>query len=228
MGGVSQGHYESLNLARHVADDNDAVTHNRQLLRTTLALPNEPIWLEQVHGVEVIELRDSSLSKPPVADGIITQIPGQVLSIMTADCMPLLLCNAQGTEIAAVHGGWRSLAAGIIEKTVSHMQSPAKELIAWSGPCIAQNAFEVGQEVAQRLGGSDRVYKPSPNNKSKLLADLPQLVTERLSNLGVERYSHCGLCTYQDQTRFFSYRHNRHLHKQDCGRMVSLVWIDAQ
>ncbi len=224
LGGVSKGAYESLNLGMHVQDKPEHVIENRSLTVTALKLPSEPVWLKQVHGVDIITLNDQTYLSSPVADGIVTQQTGRVLCIMTADCLPILFTNTQGTEVAAVHAGWRSMAGGIIERVIAQMVSPASEIIAWGGPCIGADAFEVGQEVVDQLGGSASAYKAS-QAVGKFYANLHQLAAERLSDIGVHTYSHSNACTYNDSQNFFSYRRSMQSSNVDCGRMATFIWL---
>lgn len=231
LGGVSQGSYSSLNLGQHVLDKPEHVLENRKRLRTGLNLPSEPIWLKQVHGVEIIDSRSdsstaSNLVLPQQADGIVTQEIGRVLCVMTADCLPIIFSNVQGTEIAAVHAGWRSMAGGIIERAVATMSTAASDIIAWGGPCIGPDSFEVGQDVLEQLGGSQSAYKAS-GNAGKHYANLHQLAGERLAALGVHAYSHSDACTYKEPARFFSYRRSMNTSSVDCGRMATLIWLAA-
>lgn len=219
-GGISKAPFGELNLALHVGDEVEAVSQNRGILLDALALPSEPIWLNQVHSADVIDAGRLGKGKPPVdADSSITDRTGIVCAIMTADCLPLFLTNVQGTKVALVHAGWRGLADGIIENTVSKFLQPASEIIAWSGPCISQSHFEIGLEVKQSLGGSEGCYKLSNNNK--YYADLYRLADERLQAIGVNKHSWNDHCTYREIDHFYSFRR-----EQQTGRMASLIWMD--
>lgn len=233
LGGVSRDSSEqlnsrfnsqSLNLAMHVQDEPEHVLQNRQRVSDALAFPSEPVWLQQVHGVEIITLTDQLFETPPTADGIITQSPGRVLTIMTADCLPILISNTQGTEIAALHAGWRSLAGGIIERAIARMESSPEDLIAWGGPCIGPDSFEVGGEVLEQLGGAESAYRPS-ENKGKYYANLYQLAGQRLEHSGVINYTHANTCTLKQPERFFSHRRSIQQTGKDCGRMATFIWI---
>lgn len=223
-GGVSRGPYASWNLGDHVGDDPQAVAANRARLRERLGLPAEPRWLRQVHGCVVAE----SPVGPDVceADAAVAFGPGQVCAVLTADCLPLLFCDRAATRVAAVHAGWRGLAAGVIEAAVARLAVAPEELLCWLGPAIGRDAFEVGEEVrhafnAQGPSGAEAAFRPSSGGR--WLADLYALAELRLRALGVPRVWGGGLCTYTDAERFFSYRRDG-----TTGRMASLVWIEPR
>ncbi|WP_462320543.1 peptidoglycan editing factor PgeF [Halochromatium sp.] len=222
QGGVSTGVYASLNLADHVGDDPSAVRHNRALLRKQARLPAEPSWLNQIHGCAVYE---SGRQSPAVreADASVAFGPGAVCAVMTADCLPVLLCDERGTVVAAAHAGWRGLAAGVIEATVRRMGRPATELRAWLGPAIGPAHFEVGDEVRACFCTTDAEARAAfhRNAAGRWLADLPLLARQRLRRLGITAVSGGDLCTFADRDRFFSYRRDG-----TTGRMASLIWID--
>jgi len=221
FGGVSKGTYQSLNLATHVGDDDKDVHDNRQLLREALDLPSEPIWLDQVHGLNIIELTGSSaFATSPMADGAYTKQQKTVCAVLTADCLPLFLTDKQGSQVAIIHAGWRGLANGIIERGVENMQSARSDIVAWAGPCIGPEEFEIGSDVKQQIGGSHSAYRAS-NNPDKYYANLYQLSRERLASVGVKHFSHSEQCTYQNNQDFFSYRRSG-----QCGRIASLIWIE--
>lgn len=223
IGGVSNGIYSSLNLASHVGDSADKVCHNRRYLASILELPSEPYWLDQVHGIKVVEARPTSVdfcsSDLVSADASLTYKPSVVCAVMTADCLPLLLTNQAGNQVAAVHVGWRGMASGIIEKVVSTFKCAPCEIIAWAGPNIGPTKFEVGLEVKAQLGGPDTAYYHIKNNK--LRANLNALCEYRLAALGVKQFTHSEICTYTEGERFFSYRRDG-----QCGRMATLIWIE--
>lgn len=221
-GGVSAGPFAGMNLADHVGDDPVAVQGNRALLRERLGLPAEPHWLSQVHGCAVA--RTEADPRGCAADATVAMRPGEVCAVLTADCLPILLCDCAGTRVAAVHAGWRGLADGIVEAAVARLATQPEEILCWLGPAIGKDAFEVGGEVRERflaLGGAaaESVFRPSPNGR--WLADLFSLAGQRLGALGVGRVWGGGLCTYSDATRFYSYRRDG-----VTGRMASLIWID--
>jgi YfiH family protein len=220
-GGVSTGPYADWNLGDHVGDDPGAVARNRALLRERLALPREPRWLRQVHGCAVAEGAAGECE----ADAAVARAPGEVCAVLTADCLPLLLCDRAGTRVGAVHAGWRGLAAGVIEAAVRRLDVPPGELLCWLGPAIGPDAFEVGPEVRERflagLGpGAADACRPAAG---RWLADLYALARQRLAGLGVTRVWGGDLCTYADPGRFFSYRRDG-----VTGRMATLVWIEPR
>ncbi len=216
-GGYSQlGGTKSLNLGINTSDSIDLVKHNRSFLRKSLALNNEPVWLEQVHGTEIINL--SSQINSLVADGAVTNVNGQICAILTADCLPLFLCDRFGEQVALLHVGWRGLAAGIVEKGVGLFKASPFDLVAWAGPAISQTSFEIGNEVREQVGGSKDHYYPS-QRKGRCYADLYKLVRDRLNKVGVSEYGWDVHCTFQDASSFYSYRRD-----PDCGRMASLIW----
>ena len=230
QGGISFAPYDSLNLGDHVGDESARVIANRQLLRKYL--PAEPIWLKQTHSIQVStpDSRSQFSSKPYEADAAVTNIPEEVLAIMTADCLPVLLSNDDGTVIGAAHAGWRGLCDGVLENTVSEMlklsnQTSAINFMAWMGPAIGPESFEVGEDVVGRfqecgLHDMQHCFLPIPNKPGKYLADLYQLARDRLKRVGVISISGGDLCTVLDQEQFFSYRRDG-----VTGRFASLIWI---
>jgi polyphenol oxidase len=220
-GGVSRDAYASLNLGAHVGDDPAAVAENRRRLVEAAALPAEPIWLSQVHGLGVAKL--AADSKPGIeADAAMTDSPGVVCAVLTADCLPVLFCDRLGTRVATAHAGWRGLAGGILEASVEAMDTPPEDLHAWLGPAIGPAAFEVGDEVREafvaRHPAANTAFIPSP--AGRWLADLYTLARLRLAACGVRSVHGGGECTFTDAQRFYSYRRDG-----DTGRMASLVWI---
>jgi YfiH family protein len=222
--GYSQAPYDSWNLATHVEDVDAHVLSNRSLLRQRLGLPTEPAWLQQVHGTDIVTLDQNSPGQQAEADGSYTRMHGQVCVVLTADCLPALICDRAGLEVAAVHAGWRGLAAGVLESALQCFQAPAQELLVWLGPAIGAQAFEVGAEVLQVFADQDprarNAFTVSGDNK--YLADIYQLARQRLQRAGVEAVYGGDYCTYTDASRFYSYRR-----QQQTGRMASLIWIDA-
>ncbi len=216
-GGVSQSPFDSLNLGLHAGDNAKDVSANRALLRKELRLPGEPFWLEQVHGTDVINLKNADSN---VADGSYTNQAGKVCVVMTADCLPVLICNKAGTEVAALHAGWRGLCNGIIEAGVSQFNSSPGELIAYSGPAIGSCAFEVGPEVkqafTQRKAHAAQCFRPSGD---KYLADIYGLAQQRLTALGIADVFSASECTVSNPD-YFSYRRDR-----QTGRQASLIWL---
>lgn len=219
IGGYSQSTYNSFNLADHVEDDPLIVARNRQLLADYV--PSEPVWLNQVHGVHVIDAAASGCKES--ADASYTSRPNVVCVTMTADCLPVLISDKAGTMVAAVHAGWRSLCDGVIEATVQKMQVPRSELIAWLGPAIGPESFEVGDEVRNQFIAKDEqavsAFRPL---KEKWLGDLYLIAKQRLHNLGVNEVYGQILCTYTNENQFFSYRRDGRT-----GRMATMIWLSA-
>ncbi len=220
--------YANMNLGEHVLDDPIAVATNRTNLRESL--PADPVWLNQIHSSVVVQA--DIMNVVPDADASYTREPGTVCAILTADCLPVLLCHRDGSVVAAAHAGWRGLAAGVLEATVAAMQIPPGEVMAWLGAAIGPNAFEVGEEVRTAFIQSHpeaiHAFVPtspdSPLSTSvapKWLADLYALARIRLNSCGVTAVYGGDLCTYTDATRFYSYRRNG-----KTGRMASLIWLE--
>lgn len=218
-GGVGAAPFDSLNLGTHVGDDPAVVATNRARLRAVV--PAEPCWLNQVHGTAVVDL--ATYRGVPDADAAVSRLPGAVCVVMTADCLPVLLCDRAGTVVAAAHAGWRGLQGGVVEATVRAMGVPAAELIAWLGPAIGPDAFEVGEEVRAAFVADDpaaaEAFRPA-GPAGKWLADLYLLASRRLAALGVASVHGGDACTFTDAGRFFSYRRDGRT-----GRMASLVWL---
>ncbi|HSQ69244.1 MAG TPA: peptidoglycan editing factor PgeF [Steroidobacteraceae bacterium] len=219
-GGVSRGAYRSLNLAAHVGDQPDCVAENRRRLASAVALPAEPLWLEQVHGSDVV-VNDAAGSTPRV-DAAVAFEPGRVCVVMTADCLPVVIRDRQGTCVAVAHAGWRGLAAGVLEQTVLALRCPPAELLAWLGPAISSRAFEVGLEVREAFVARSRDFAVcfEPNAGGRLQADLYALARIALGLAGVGEVHGGGWCTYGEPDRFFSFRRDR-----DTGRMATLAWL---
>ena len=218
-GGVSAGAYASLNLATHVGDDPAAVAENRRRLRAHL--PAEPLWLSQVHGTNVARAEDAV--EGAEADAAFTRRMGRVCAILTADCLPVLLCNDVGTVVVAAHAGWRGLAGGVIEAALRATNEPPARLLAWLGPAIGPQAFEVGAEVrAAFLAHSpDAATAFAAKENGRWLADLYRLAEQRLNALGVSRVYGGGRCTFLEADSFYSYRREK-----TTGRMASLIWLE--
>ena len=217
----SPARYGTLNLALHVADDAQAVAANRARLRATLRLPSEPHWLEQVHGVRVLDL-DRDAQGP--ADGAVTARPGVVCAVMTADCLPVLLCDNAGRQVGVAHAGWRGLLDGVLPAAVAAFRRDATDLVAWLGPAIGQAAYEVGAEVrdafvARNPAASARFIQ---NERGRWQADLYGLARDALTAAGVRSLHGGGYCTFTETERFFSHRR-----EAPCGRMATLIWLDA-
>lgn len=219
LGGVSRPPFESLNLGDHVGDAAALVTENRARLRDIL--PAEPYWLRQVHGRGVACADDGT--DFPQADAVYSRRAGTVCSVMTADCLPVLFCDEAGGVVAAAHAGWRGLAAGVLEATVTAMQMPADRILAWMGAAIGPQAFEVGEDVRETfvsdLAASADAFRPGKAT-GKWWADIYLLARLRLARIGVTQVYGGGLCTYTDGLRFFSFRRDGMT-----GRMASLIWL---
>jgi polyphenol oxidase len=226
-GGFSLGSYGNvegkggLNLGTHVGDEPDAVAQNRALLRSLL--PAEPAWLSQVHGALVANA--ANVEDSPEADASIATEPGVVCVIQTADCLPVLFCDSRSTVVGAAHAGWRGLAGGVLENTVACMRNAgAQDILAWLGPAIGPECFEVGQDVFDAFVTRDMhaalAFKPISDKPGKYLADIYILARWALSRIGVTRVSGGQFCTVTDRERFYSYRRDK-----KTGRMASLIWL---
>jgi YfiH family protein len=226
-GGVSTGAYASLNLAQHVGDDPAHVHANRAWLREAAQLPQEPLWLEQVHGIDVVPNAGSRATgaTPPRADAAVAFEPGRVCVVMTADCLPVVLADRAGTRIGVAHAGWRGLVGGVLEATIAALRTPPAELVAWLGPAIGPDSFEVGPEVrdafiardASNAGGFTR------NAAGRYQADLYALARQALRRAGVLAVTGGGRCTQQESGQFFSFRRDG----GRTGRMATLAWLTA-
>jgi YfiH family protein len=218
-GGVSQAPYASFNLAQHVGDDPAAVAENRRRLRAALALPVEPAWLGQVHGARVAILPSQAEG---AADGVVTFGRGAVCAVLVADCLPVFLANRGGDRVGLAHAGWRGLAAGVVEATVAALDCEPATLVAWLGPSIGPDAFEVGGEVRDAFLAGDPGAASAfrAGRGGRWLADLPALARRRLAMAGVADVSGGDLCTHSDAARFYSYRRDG-----ATGRMAALAWL---
>ena len=216
--GYSTSPYGSFNLATNVGDNIEAVIANRIALQKALAIPSEPVWLEQVHSTKIIPATTSNIDCQ--ADASYTNNIEQVCVILTADCMPVLFCNQEGTKVAAVHAGWRGLANGILEKTLQYFDS---NVLVWLGPAIGPQSFEVGKDVytafTDFLPQADKAFVSTDDNH--WLADLYLLARQRLINQGVTTIFGGNFCTYSEPERFYSYRRDK-----VTGRMASLIWLE--
>ena len=223
LGGFSKPPFDGLNLSGRVGDDPDAVKKNRRYLYDTLTLPAEPIWLDQQHGHGV--LVTGSASDGNVADATIAFEAGFVCAVTVADCLPILLCDKDASRVAAIHAGWRGLAAGIVEQTIKEIGSSPRDLIAWLGPAIGPDAFQVGDDVRDLFITNDENTALAflPDNTGYWMADLYQLARICLQRLGVKEISGGCYCTYHDSKHFYSYRRS-----PDTGRMAALAWLESQ
>lgn len=234
--GVSAAPFDSFNLGTHVGDDPGAVQSNRMRLRQHV--PAEPRWMEQVHGVQCLHLGSAapspaSQSALPQGDAAVTRDAGVVCAVLSADCLPVLLCACDGSAVGVAHAGWRGLAGGVIESALqglSALGTPATQVMAWLGPAISGARFEVGAEVraafldhASDDAGAFVQHQTDGQKRSggeKYLANLYALARARLRRAGVSRVYGGGFCTYLDRERFFSYRRDGRT-----GRMASLIWL---
>ncbi|WP_437609106.1 purine nucleoside phosphorylase YfiH [Erwinia sp. V71] len=220
VGGFSHAPWDSLNLGAHVGDDAAAVQRNREQLISLAQLPSMPVWMEQVHGVEVLRL-DGSVPSSLCADAAWSDRPGVVCSSMTADCLPVLFCSQDGKQVAAAHAGWRGLCTGVLEATLANFSCRADQIHVWLGPAIGPDAFEVGQDVWDAFVAQDaaaaQAFKPAG---TKYFADIWLLARQRLEKQGVRSISGGEHCTFTQNAQFFSYRRDG-----ITGRMASLIWL---
>lgn len=219
-GGISSPPWNSLNLGDHVGDNHGDVLENRRRLAHWAHLEPENFhWLQQVHGTGVAVLPDSER----IADAAVTDQPRLVCPILTADCLPVLFCDQAGVRVAAAHAGWRGLAAGVLENAVGAFPVP-EEVMAWLGPAIGPEQFEVGPEVREQFladsADADRFFALSPHQPGHFLADICGLARFRLERAGVTRVFGGGFCTVTESQRFFSYRRDG-----QTGRMASCIWL---
>lgn len=206
------------NLATHVGDDLNKVLHNRQLLKDLLALPSEPAWLKQIHGYETCEI---PFQNQLIADASYTTQKNQVCIVLTADCLPILLCDSSGEKVAAIHAGWRGLANGVIENCFNKARFLPEKTIVYLAPAISQRVFEVGEEVREIfLKYDSNAAKAFIPHGEKWLADLYLLATQRLNALDVSQIFGGKFCTFSQPELFYSYRRDKHT-----GRMASLIWF---
>ena len=221
-GGVSAAPYATLNLAGHTGDAPEAVAENRRRVRTQLELPAEPLWLEQVHGTDVIDLDRLAGEGPYRADGAFTRSPGRVCAVLVADCLSVLLAERRGAAVAAVHAGWRGLAGGVLEAAVRALAVAPSELMAWIGPGIGAAHYEVGAEVREALLAVEPGHAAAfePNARGRWQCDLAVIARQRLHGLGVTQVWGGEGCTFAEPERFFSYRRDGR-----CGRMAALIWL---
>ena len=219
QGGVSTAPYDSLNLGEHVGDEPLNVARNRVFLNHLL--PSEPVWLEQVHGTVVANADMASCL--PTADACIARQRNSVCVVMTADCLPVLLCDKQGSVVGAAHAGWKSLASGVIEATVQAMNAPPQNLLVWLGPAISQDAFEVGGEVRAAFVAAHPQAASAfvAGQFGKWFADIYALARIRLNALGITQIYGGNHCTYSESDKFFSYRRDG-----VTGRMGTFIWLE--
>jgi YfiH family protein len=235
-GGVSAPPFDSFNLGTHVGDDPAAVAENRRRLRLALGLATEPLWLAQQHGTRVVDADRAAdgataggavggAAALPQADAAVTRVPGRVLAVLVADCLPVLFARRDGTAVGIAHAGWRGLAAGVLEATVEALGCPGQMLLAWLGPAIGREHFEVGDEVRAAFctrdpGAADAFER---NAGGRWQCDLDLLARQRLAALGVHSVHGQRRCSYALARSFYSYRRDR-----VTGRMAALVWLHGR
>ena len=221
--GVSAAPFDRFNLGSRCGDAVEAVSANRTALVQALDLPGAPTWLQQVHGTTVLAIAPGASASEPQADAAFTCLPGVVLAILTADCLPILLASDDRSEIAAVHAGWRGLSAGIVERTVAALATAPAHLVAWLGPAIGPRAYEVDAPVRDAFvaENADATAAFQPVRPGHWLCDLYALARLRLRRLGITQISGGDLCSYADAQRFYSYRRDA----AHSGRMASLIWL---
>lgn len=220
VGGVSMPPYDSLNLGAHCGDDPEHVEENRRRFYEAAGFPSRPVWLEQVHGKDVLRLTGEQYPSKR-ADASYSNIRGQVCAVMTADCLPVLFCNQAGTEVAAAHAGWRGLCDGVLEETIACFNDKPENILAWLGPAIGPLSFEVGPDVRDAFMAKD-IHASSAFHPAgeKYYADIYQLARQRLERLGIDRVFGGERCTLREKDDFFSYRRDR-----TTGRMASFIWL---
>lgn len=223
--GVSPAPFDRFNFGLRSGDDPANVLQNRRVLRSDFGLPGEPFWLQQVHGIDAVRITTQHKGgEEPAADASVTSSPGVVLAILTADCLPVLFCNDDGTEVAAAHAGWGGLSAGMLEATVRAMTSPAASLMAWLGPAAGPSVYEIGAEVREAFlsRDADAASVFVATRPGHWLVDLFALARQRLASVGVHRVYGGDICTISDPARFYSYRRDGRT-----GRMASVIWMQA-
>lgn len=218
-GGVSRPPYDALNLGDHVGDVAANVATNRARLCADAGLPAEPMWLQQVHGVEVVDAAAAAAGAR--ADGSFARRPGVVCAVLTADCLPILLCDRAGTVVAALHAGWRGLAAGIVEAGVARLGVAGAALLAYLGPAIGAGAYEVGDDVRDAFVDHDADATAAFRRRDdRWLADMTLLARLRLQQQGITAIYGGTYCTASAPDLFYSYRRDG-----VTGRMASLIWL---
>lgn len=219
-GGVSEGEYAALNLGASGGDDPERVAHNRAIVRSLL--PAAPRWMRQVHGTEVARLDALPRTVVPEADAAVTRTRGTVAVVLTADCMPVFLCDDEGEAVGIAHAGWRGMAAGVLENALAALDVEPRRAMAWLGPAIGPEAFEVGPEVRAAFLAGDPGTQAAfrAHAHGKFMADLYTLARRRLERAGLTRIFGGGFCTHRDARRFFSYRREKR-----SGRMGAFIWI---
>ena len=220
LGGNSLAPYNELNLAAHVGDKPDTIEQNRIILSNYLNLPSEPVWLEQTHSPNIISIDNAPENH--VADGSFTIMKHKVCTIMTADCVPILFCNKEGTAIAAIHAGWKGICWGIIENAIKNFTDP-DTILVWIGPCISSEHYEVGKDVYESCISHSASLNTAFRqiNDTLWLCDLAYIVRIILKNSGVGLIYECNLCTHKEEELFYSYRRDG-----ITGRTASMIWME--
>ena len=220
IGGCSKAPYQGLNLGMHVGDDPNVVERNRQVIEAEANMPSAPVWLNQTHSTQVAILQ-APTTQILDADGSVTDKPNVVCSVMTADCLPVLITNRLGSRVAAVHAGWRGLAGCIVEQALRHF---SEDPMVWLGPAIGPRAFEVGEDVLQAFtyehSETEQAFKPG-NKAGKWWADMDLITRIRLKALGITDVYSSNLCTYENPEQFYSYRRDG-----VTGRQATFIWIE--
>jgi polyphenol oxidase len=222
-GGYSQGPYTSFNLADHVGDNPQAVRQNREKMKSDLQLPKEPVWLTQTHSTKVLCLDGSDVKQKQEADASYTSKPREICAVLTADCVPILIAAKDGSLVAAIHAGWKGLAAGIIEATLEKIATDGTKLLAWLGPAIGPINFLVKNDVRQAFLEKEAAAELAFHkiNNEQWRADAYLLAKQRLARYNVTEVYGGEFCTYRDEEKFFSYRRDQEI----TGRMATLIWI---
>jgi YfiH family protein len=221
LGGFSYAPFDSFNLAAHVGDSFADVKQNRENLREVLQLPNDPFWLSQIHSTTVVQASHEQLNL--TADASYTRNINTVCAVLTADCLPLLICDKNASCVAAVHAGWKGLLGGIIEETIKVLKIPSEELLVWLGPAIGADVYEVGEEVREKFVAHDPNAQTAFQfaSKNQYLMDIYSLAKQRLAHQNITHIYGGEFCTMTQKDKFFSYRRDK-----ETGRMASLIFIE--
>lgn len=221
LAGFSQPPFDSNNMGLGIGDNDQHVLQNRQQLIEQLQLPGVPQWLRQTHSTDCVVVEEDANRN---ADSAVTRSYQHPLAILTADCLPIMLCNKQGNEIAAIHAGWRGLVQGVVENTLAKMKANPQDLLAWIGPAICQKCYEVGDEVYHTFTNKYPLSKPAfKSHNAKWLANLPHIAEVVLNSQGINAVYQSGLCTFEAESELYSYRRN-----SQTGRISTLIWFNDQ
>jgi polyphenol oxidase len=224
IGGVSTAPYNSFNFNIHTGDEQNNVAANRKKLKEDLVLPTDPFWLKQEHTNIVINLNINTKITNPIADASFTVVPNLVCAVLTADCVPILICDHAGTMVAAIHAGWRGILNNVIESTIAAMPVKSENLIAWLGPAIGINYFEVDENIMGLFIKHNSIAKEAfINRNNSIFADIYLLASQRLNNKGITNIYGGEYCTFTQKEKFFSFRRDG----ANSGRMASLIWLTA-